>query len=192
MKNDKSKDSSADFRQPNWEAVGCIGSFVIFTILSILLTGSGRVSLLIPMLIGSWLATRMYRRNMEKRLGRKVREDHETTYEEIALWELAYELPFTDKCETEAKIKRELSAKQLGKYDQERIDLLRRFNDDIQTELFKGQKSKYYIGPHRRVADRKDFDGEWMEKDFAAAFPSIPKRAIARFIEFAIYLYYLR
>ncbi len=79
MKDDKPKDSLSSFNQPNWEAIGCIGSFIILTILSIMLTGSGRVGLLIPILIGSWLATRMYRRRMEKQLGRKVRGDHELT-----------------------------------------------------------------------------------------------------------------
>ena len=63
-----------------WQAIGCIGSFIIFTVVLAVITG-GRfgIGFLIPMLIGVWLARYMYRRNMEKRLGRKLRGDHELT-----------------------------------------------------------------------------------------------------------------
>ncbi len=113
-------------------------------------------------------------------------------YEDAALSILAYEFSFDDKREAEAKIKRTLRAKKLGKYDQERVDLLRRFKDEAQAEIGKGHESKYYTRSHGEFADMKDFDRGRMVKDLAASFPSIPKQSIEQFIEFAVYLYHLR
>ena len=116
----------------------------------------------------------------------------EANYEDAALSVLAYEFSFTDKRESETKIKRKLRAKKLGKYEQERIVLLRRFKDEVQMEISQWQKSKYYTRSHGEFADMKDYERERMAMDFAAAYPSIPERSIAQFIDFAIYLYYLR
>ncbi len=113
-------------------------------------------------------------------------------YEEAVLSILAYEFPSDDKREAEAKIKRKLRSKKLGRYDQERIDLLRRFKEAVQTEISKWQKSKYYAASHGEFADMKDFDRGQMADEFAAEFPTIPRQTIARFVEFAVYLYYLR
>jgi len=120
----------------------------------------------------------------------KARE--EPTYEDVVLWILAYEFSFDHKREAEAKIKRRLRDKKLGKYDQDRVDLLRRFKDELQVEIGRQQQSKYFTCLHGRFSDRADFDSERMRKDFEASYPSIPRRSIDRFIEFAIYLYYLR
>ncbi len=115
-----------------------------------------------------------------------------TDYEETVLWILAYEFRFDDKRETEAKIDRKLRAKKIGKYHQQRIDLLRRFKDNVQAEISKGRESKYYTNPHGEFADMKDFDRDWMSHELAAAFPTIHEQSISQFVEYAIYLYYLR
>lgn len=114
-----------------------------------------------------------------------------TDYDEMVLWVLAYEFSFTEKRETDAKIKRKLKAKKL-QYDQQRIDLLRRLKDDSQAEISKMHKSKYYIGSHGEFADMKDFDKELMMKEYAIKYPDISKQVISKFLEYAIYLYYLR
>ncbi len=115
-----------------------------------------------------------------------------TDYEEAVLWILVYEFPFDDKRETEAKIDRKLRAKKIGKYHQQRIDLLRRFKDDVQAEISKGRESKYCTNPHGEFADMKDFDRDRMSRELAAAFPAIHEQSISQFVEYAIYLYYLR
>jgi len=121
-----------------------------------------------------------------------AQEAEEANYEDAALSALAYEFSFTDHRGSETKIKRKLRAKKLGKYEQERIDLLRRFKGEVQAEISRRQKSKYYTRSHGEFAGMKDFDRERMAKDFAAAYPSIPERSVARFIDFAVYIYYLR
>src|SRR4051794_20058412 len=82
-----------------------------------------------------------------------VQESKETDYEDAVLSILAYEFSFTDRREIETKIKRKLRTKKFGKYDQQRIDLLRRFKDDVQTEVSRGPKSKYYTHSHGEFSD---------------------------------------
>ena len=108
------------------------------------------------------------------------------------MWILGYEFPFSDKRETEAKIKRKLRRSKLGGYDQPRIDLLRRFKDEIQAEISRWRESKYYTHSHGEYADARDFDKVRIAEDFAEAFPSIPKESISQFVDSAVYLYYLR
>ena len=115
-----------------------------------------------------------------------------TAYDDAVLTNLAWEFSFTDIKETEAKIKRKLRAKKLGKYDQQRVDRLRRLKDAVETEVKKCHKSKYYSKLAGEFADMKDFDTLRMTEDFATAFPEVPKQSIHEFVEYFIYLHYIR
>jgi len=115
-----------------------------------------------------------------------------TAYDDAVLTNLAWEFSFTDIKETEAKIKRKLRAKKLGKYDQQRVDRLRRLKDAVETEVKKCDKSKYYSKLAGEFADMKDFDTLRMTEDFATAFPEVPKQSIHEFVEYFIYLHYIR
>lgn len=122
----------------------------------------------------------------------KDQEPASNDYEEAVLSVLAFEFSLDDKGETETKIKRKLRAKKLGKYDQERIDLLRRFKDEVKAEANKGWNSKYHTGSRGEFANMKDFDLVTMKREMAAAFPGIPRQSVDQFIEYGIYLYYIR
>ena len=115
-----------------------------------------------------------------------------TAYEDAVLTILAREFSSTDTKETEAKIKRKLRAKMLGKYDQQRVNRLRHLKDAVQTEVKKCDKSKYYSKLAGEFADMKDFDTLRMTEDFNAAFPEVPKQSIHEFVEYFIYLHYIR
>ena len=115
-----------------------------------------------------------------------------TNYEDAVLAVLAFEFPSTDKEITEAKIRRKLRLKKIGKYDQERVDRLRSLKDDLQIEIGKRNKSRYYLGSDGQFADLKDFDISRMTTDFVTAFPEVPKQSITEFVGYAIYLYYIR
>jgi hypothetical protein len=115
-----------------------------------------------------------------------------TAYEDAVLTILAREFSITDTKETEAKIKRKLRAKKIGKYDQQRVNRLRHLKDAVQTEVSKCHKSKYYSELAGEFADMKDFDTLRMTEDFAAAFPEVPKQSIHEFVEYVIYLHYIR
>ncbi|MEM4409452.1 MAG: hypothetical protein QXI19_12000 [Candidatus Caldarchaeum sp.] len=55
------------------------------------------------------------------------------------------------------------------------------------------EKSRFFTEHHNtRFADMRDFDRERMSKHYSALYPDIPKATISNFINFAIYLYYLR
>jgi outer membrane receptor for ferric coprogen and ferric-rhodotorulic acid len=82
---------------------------------------------------------------------------HATDYEDAVLAILAWEFSATDHRVTETKIRRKLSAKKIGKYDQVRVELLRRLKDLIQSEVGNAHKSKYYSKSGEEFADMKDF-----------------------------------
>ena len=114
-----------------------------------------------------------------------------TTYEDAVLTILAREFSVADIKESEAKIKRKLRTKKLGQYDSQRVTRLRCLKDAVQTET-KCDKSKYYSKLAGEFANMKDFDTLRMTKDFAAAFPEVPKQSIHEFVEYLIYLHYIR
>jgi len=113
-------------------------------------------------------------------------------YEDAVLTILAREFSATDIKETEAKIKRKLRAKKIGEYDHQRVDRLRRLKDAVQTEVNKCRESNYYSKLAGEFADMKDFDTLRMTENFAAAFPEVPKQSIHEFVEYFIYLHYIR
>jgi hypothetical protein len=105
---------------------------------------------------------------------------------------LVYEFPFHDRTEAERKVKRRLRYRGLGPYRQERVDLLRRFKDAIQSEIHRGARSRYYAGRHGQYAAMEDFDFERMTEDFRQSYPDVHHEEIKRFLPCAVYLYYLR
>lgn len=116
----------------------------------------------------------------------------QTSYEDVVLGILAWEFSATDIKETEAKIKRKLKLKNIGKYDQQRVDRLRQLKDVVQIEVSKIRSSKYYSSSAGEFASMEDFDTLRMTEDFAAAFPEVPKQSIRQFVEYFIYLHYIR
>lgn len=125
-------------------------------------------------------------------LAGSMAENTKLSYEDAVLTILAREFSSTDIKETEAKIKRKLRAKNIGKYDQQQVNRLRRLKDALQTEISKCHKSKYYSKLAGEFANMKDFDTLRITEDFAAAFPEVPKQSIHSFVEYFIYLHYIR
>ena len=104
-----------------------------------------------------------------------------TEYEDAVLAILAWEFSSTDRRVTETKIRRKLSAKKIGKYDQVRVDLLRRLKDQVQSEIGKAHKSKCYSESSEQLADMTDFDTRQLTQDILASFPEVPKQSIQEF-----------
>ena len=115
-----------------------------------------------------------------------------TTCEDEVLAGLAYEFSFSDHAESERKIKRRLREKKLGPYKQELIDVIRKFKNDVQEELGKFDKSKFYAGTHGKYADMQDWDFDALLQHMQKKHPDVSKTAIGNFLPYAIYLYYLR
>jgi len=114
-----------------------------------------------------------------------------STYESEALSLLAYEFPFTDSTETDRKIKGRLKRKKLGAFDPERIALLRRLKNELQEEIGKFAKSRYFTEPHEEYADIRDFDVPRLTTDMSERYPQIPKIEIESFVPFCVLVYYL-
>jgi hypothetical protein len=114
-----------------------------------------------------------------------------STYESEALSLLAYEFPFTDNTETDRKIKGRLKRKKLGPFDAERIAPLRRLKDDLQEEIGKFAKSRYFTEPHGEYADIRDFDVLRLTTDMSERYPQIPRIEIESFVPFCVLVYYL-
>ena len=105
---------------------------------------------------------------------------------------LGREFPFSDKRESERKIRRRLRYHRVGPYRQERVDLLRRFKDEIQNEIHRRESSRYFAGSHGQYAALEDFAIERMIEDFGRSYPVVNHEEIKAFVPFAVYLYYLR
>ncbi len=122
-----------------------------------------------------------------------MKKKPEPTYESEALNVLVYEFPFSDKAEAEIKIKNRLKKKKLGGYDPERIALLRRFKNELQKEIGKGEKSRYFTHRHDlRYVDMRDFNVAQLSKNMIEKYPEIPKKEIKSFVAFCVFAYYLR
>lgn len=79
---------------------------IIFWVIIPLVFGvivNGMIPLMVAIAIVGWLLTRRYRKNMEKRLGRKVRGDHELT--SISSW---MEVSAEDEAARAAPVDREM------------------------------------------------------------------------------------
>jgi hypothetical protein len=113
------------------------------------------------------------------------------TYESEALDALAYEFPFSNKAEAETKIQGRLKRKKLGKYDPERINLLRRLKDELQQEISKGEKSAWFTCRHDKYVDMRDFNIDQLTKTMIERYPQVPKKEIEHFVPFCVFLYYL-
>src|SRR6185503_15551882 len=86
---------------------------IIFWVIIPLVFGvivNGMIPLMVAVTIVGWLLTRRYRKNMEKRLGRKVRGDHELT--SISSW---MEVSAKDEAARAAPVGREMNSR--GKED---------------------------------------------------------------------------
>lgn len=105
---------------------------------------------------------------------------------------LGYEFDFDDRADAERKIRRRLRYYGLRPCRQERVALLRRFKDAIQSEIGRGRQSRYFIGGRGKYAALEDFDLQRMIWDLTESYPDLPQREIAAFVPFAVYLYYLR
>jgi hypothetical protein len=110
----------------------------------------------------------------------------------IALDGLVYEFDFDDHAEAERKIRRRLRYHGLGPYQQGRVDLLRKFKDQVRSEIHRGVQSHYFLGSNGHYAAMQDFDVERMIRDLADSYPDIPLTEIKAFVPFAVYLYYMR
>ena len=114
------------------------------------------------------------------------------SYDVEAFNVLAYEFPFSDQAASDAKIKRRLQRKKLGRFDPERIALLRRLKDELQVEIGKNTASAYYLGPAGPpYADLRDFDLPRLGDDLAAKYPDVAPDELDAFVRLSVLVNHL-
>jgi len=115
------------------------------------------------------------------------------TYDLVCCTTLIYEFDFSDIKETNQKIKRKLKYHKLGDFDQIRIDYLRSLKNELQTEIYLYNKSKYYKkSTNSKYSDLADFNTDLMVADYIDKYNKVSKSDMYGIINYAIYLYYLR
>ena len=103
------------------------------------------------------------------------------TYEDEVLAGLAFEFFFSDHAESERRIKRRLRDKKLGPYDQERVDTIWQFKDDVQEEHEKFSKSRFYDRTDGKYADMQDWDFDALLEHMKKKHSNVSKTAIGNF-----------
>jgi len=114
------------------------------------------------------------------------------TYTYICFTDLAYEFNFSEKQETEKKIKRRLKYYKKEIYNQDKIEYIRNLKNDLYQEISKGSKSKYFQKPKSKYADLSDYNIEKMTKDYLVKYDKITNEDLINCINFAVYLYHMR
>jgi hypothetical protein len=121
-----------------------------------------------------------------------MEQANQQTYDLICFTDLAYEFDFSDKKETERKIKRRLKYYGLGDYNQERTEYIRALKNDLYAEISLGSKSSYFQKSKSHYADLEDYKFEKMKLDYLKKYDSITEDDMNGILNFAIYLYHMR
>jgi hypothetical protein len=119
----------------------------------------------------------------------KMKKMGSRTYEEEVLAVLVFESRHKD---SERKLRRRLREKKLGPYEQDRIDALRAFKNDVARELGKLARSKFYAGLHGTHADLEDWDRVGLLRYMKERHSKVSHTVIGAFLPYAIFLYYLK
>lgn len=119
-------------------------------------------------------------------------EQQRAAYDSEVLAVLREELDAGDVVGSDTEIRRRLREKSLGDFEATRVSTLRRFKDELQTELSSGPHSGHFAGNHGLYANPEDFDHARLIRDYTRSYPTLSPEAIAGFIPLAVYFYYLR
>ena len=114
------------------------------------------------------------------------------TFESEVLGIVAFEFGTSRRSESDRKIRRRLRDKKLGPFDPTRVERLRTLKDDIQAELAKHLESQFYKSQGGRSMDLGDWRIDDLHRYFVRRHQEVAPDEIARFLPYAIYLYYLR
>ena len=114
------------------------------------------------------------------------------SYDYVCFTDLAYEFNPEEKKEIEKRIKRRLKYYNLGDYNQEKVDYIRQFKNELHAEIRLYNKSKYFQDTSSRYASLDNFDISRMVTDYLITFDKIAETDMYAMLNFAIYLYWLR
>ncbi|PJZ52106.1 hypothetical protein [Leptospira adleri] len=122
----------------------------------------------------------------------KNKKNQGQTYDFICFSDLAYEFDVGERKKIESKIRKRLKYHGLGKFDPDRVEIIRKLKDQLREEFRDYKSSKHYRGGTGPYCDPKDFDFESFLQEYRSRFPEIALAEMEDILHFAIYLYYLR
>ncbi|MBX7152348.1 hypothetical protein K1X84_11950 [bacterium] len=122
----------------------------------------------------------------------KTNANNNQTYDYVCFTDLVYEFDSSKKNQIEKKIKRRLKYYHLGEYDQNRVEYIRQFKNDLYSEISLASKSKYFHKSPSEFSESSDFNIEQMALDLSKKYGNIHPGELKEMIHFAIYLFYLR
>ena len=126
------------------------------------------------------------------RVGPEHIDETAVRYNREVLAVLMYEFDENDRADCERKLKRRLREKALGRFDPNRIALLRRFKDEVRYELDDRRTSTFFRGDKGRVSRSEHWDQEGLYRHFEARFPEVSPEIVHGFVQWGIYIYWLR
>ena len=116
----------------------------------------------------------------------------EVAYNREVLTVLLWEMFPSHRPASERKLKRRLREKRLGKYDQGRVDVLRRLKDNVARELSLCEESSFHRKNPGKYSRLEDWDVERLVQHLIDEHTDIPEENIRAMLPHAIYVYYLR
>lgn len=119
-------------------------------------------------------------------------DNAEVAYNGEVLTVLVWEMLPSQRPDTERKLKRRLREKRLGKYDQNRVDALRRLKEGLVRELHLRAESSFHRNNSGKYAKLEDWDIERLAQHLIDEYADIPEENIRAILPFAIDAYYLR
>jgi hypothetical protein len=114
------------------------------------------------------------------------------SYDTVCFRILAYEFETDDPKDFDKKVRRKLKSSGLGAYAPERVAVIRALKNDLQAEIQKFDRSKYFVSTKGPYANSTDFDVDKIARDYSRRYPSIATDDMRGIVSFAIYIYYLR
>jgi len=116
----------------------------------------------------------------------------EVAYNREVLTVLLWEMLPTQRPDSERKLKRRLREKRLGKYDQGRVDALRRLKESLVRELRLRAESSFHHKSTGKYSRLEDWDTERLAQHLIDKHTDIPEENIRAILPHAIIAYYLR
>jgi hypothetical protein len=110
--------------------------------------------------------------------------------DDVILGTLAYEFRSSMQSESEATIRKRLRYYKYGKYNPQRVEMMRQLIAVAKKEFHPIQESKYFLGYHPENSTR-DFDLEQMVVDYQQQYPDVAPSALRMAAGNLFYAYYL-
>jgi hypothetical protein len=118
--------------------------------------------------------------------------EYKTTYEYACFGVFMNAFADEDVNVIKRRIKSRLRYYKLGKFDQDRVNTVKKVHDELLEEFSRATASQYYIKTTGKYADPGDFDLDRMVRDYRRKYSAISKGDLIGMMNYSIFYYYLK